>query len=435
MDVLLRAADAGDTFLYWVWLRPPYEAQVARRPAQALDGALRDLNRAIPVAQIGGQHGPAAGAEPGAPRVDAWTAGPFSDPHAERDFAETLTAAVFPEKLGAELVDAAATGNVRLRVTPSPRLARVPWELLLAPDGRRLLELCEIVFEPPSTIFAERSRHPPSSWREVRHLPVLHVIDPELDAGDDRTLTPDGANAFKERLARLQGTGRALGFGEQQNAPQANIDRYQLNLALHEDRSRLLYFGHVSAAADKPGTASLHLSDPARTWGLAPQDGGNRPLSALDLLLGTTRCDDPNVWADYDSDRRQYGHEIWPMPSRVAIIACEGGVDFRSSETFGLVMAMLDSGADLVTTTRWPLPSDHAFHTAFGDRGIAETDIATTDLALTVDDAHEVDDPIATLRAWQREQWQNWQKTKDIRYSPILWAALTHTCAPRRDTA
>jgi hypothetical protein len=422
LEVLVRAADAGDTFLSWTWLRPPHRPQVSRRPGTALDQALIELNRGLPVAQVGSADPTDAGdGLSGGPARRALMSGPFSNPLKERALAETLTAAVIPDELGIELAGEAADGDgVRLRLTPSPRLARVPWELLLTPDGRRLFEVCEIVLDPPSTIYADRS-YQPAEWATVRDLPVLHVIDPRLSVWGQQTLTAAGTAAFAERLTRLQQTGRACAR-PQQKRPQSDFTRQQLNFALGTDRSRLLYFGHVSAAADNPGTAALHLSD--------------GPLSALELLLGTSRCANPDVWAGYGANRSQYGNEIWPMPSRVAMIACEGSVDFRSTETFGLVMAMLNAGAGLVTTTRWPLPSDSAFHPADNAEPSdpAEPVLPTTELALTVDDAHDQDDPIAELRTWQRAQWKRWQdEPENLRYSPILWAALTHTCAPRQD--
>ena len=123
------------------------------------------------------------------------------------------------------------------------------------------------------------------------------------------------------------------------------------------------------------------------------------------------------------------GVHLW-MSSRVALVACEGSVDFRSVETFGLVMAILNAGAELVTTTRWPLPTDKAFH----DAGVDEFVLPTTDLALQIDEAHEAADPVGELRAWQLDRLRDWEATEgDVRYSPITWAAITHTEAPRRD--
>ncbi|PWS21348.1 hypothetical protein DKP78_24060, partial [Enterococcus faecium] len=54
------------------------------------------------------------------------------------------------------------------------------------------------------------------------------------------------------------------------------FDRVALSEALKTGRSRMLYFGHVSARPDEPGSASIHLFDTAggRTsgngmWGMA----------------------------------------------------------------------------------------------------------------------------------------------------------------------
>lgn len=434
IDVLLHAADAGDTFLSWTWLRPPYAAQVSRRPAGALDDVLADLDGGLLAAALrdGGEADPATapGDSTAPPAGNPLTSGPFSTRGDERELAERLASAALPAELATQLVDEARRAHIRLRITPSPRLARVPWELLLMPDGRRLIEVCEIVLDPPTAIYADRNIQP-DPWATVADRPVLHVIDPLLSDRREQVLTPTGVRAFADRLASLRAAGRALRNGNPQKNPQSNVTREQLNYALRIRRSRLLYFGHVSARPEEPGTASIHLSDPAHgAWGMMPPRAGNRPLSALDLLLGTARCDDPAVWHRYDADECQLGPEIWPMPSRVALIACEGGVDFRSTETFGLVIAMLNAGAGLVTTTRWPLPSDAAFHAV----GIGETALPTTELALHVDAAHDRDDPVAELRAWQLDQLQRWQRSADdVVYSPILWAALTHTWAPGRD--
>ena len=96
---------------------------------------------------------------------------------------------------------------------------------------------------------------------------------------------------------------------------------------LRDDPGRLVYFGHVSSTLDEPGSASLHLSDDANEPGYTDTvNQAHRPLSALDLMLGTA-FDEVG-----EAPESGPGHVIWPMPPRVAIIACEGGVDYRSSE-------------------------------------------------------------------------------------------------------
>jgi hypothetical protein len=195
-------------------------------------------------------------------------------------------------------------------------------------------------------------------------------------------------------------------------------------------RSRLFYYGHVSAEPDEPGSASLHLSDVSDTsWGMARPLGTHLPLSALDLLLGTTLAPE-EYKGRYPDAETDGGHDIWPMPSRVAVIACEGGADYRSRETFGLVIAMLNAGAELVTTTRWTLPTDLAFwhfHDDVARRGVHPT----TELALTVDRAHTRDDPIAELLEWQRGQLNSWRDSDGaIEFSPLIWASMTNTWGP-----
>lgn len=70
-------------------------------------------------------------------------------------------------------------------------------------------------------------------------------------------------------------------------------------------------------------------------------DTGNaerhRPFSALDLLRGTIECRVRDHRLPLGFEQPERGRTIWPMPARVAIIACEGGADYRATETFGLV--------------------------------------------------------------------------------------------------
>lgn len=426
LELLVRAADAGDTFMSWTWLQDSCDPQVSRCSAAELDATLMDLDRGLLIAanlykNIAEQQPPPL------PLVD----GPFSTYLREHDLASALATAVIPPELNDQILRESETRSLRLRITPSPRLSRVPWETLVLSDGRRLIEAAEIVLDPPAAIYAARSRAP-STWAEVADKPALRVIDPLLQDAANQVLTEEGERSFRKHLAALRDSGRTVVPDTFRQVPRVRVTRGLLSDALRIARSRLFYLGHVSSDPDQPGTAALHLSDKRKDYaGLARPAGGHLPLSALDLLLGTSLCEDPDEWDKYDSDTKQLGHEIWPMPSRVALVACEGSVDFRSAETFGLVIAILDSGAELVTTTRWPLPTDSAFHHA----GFDESVLPTTEMALRIDAAHETAEPVAELREWQLGQLRNWQdkKISDPRYSPITWAALTHTYAPRRE--
>ncbi|MEN4476194.1 CHAT domain-containing protein [Mycolicibacterium cosmeticum] len=432
IDVLVRAADAGDTYLAWRSLDALDDPRAARLDATVVDAAIEQLDVAL-VAKLSNEESHEAAA------ARAMQAGALTTLAQERELAATLAEAIVPPRLIDDILAKSQEGRCpRLRLTPSPRLARVPWEVLRTGDrDQRLLDIVDIVYDPPATVRTERST-PARGWLEHSQYPALFIIDPE---------TPGHPHAepvvsLDTRAARL--IGRQLqGYLDSNGAVDdeqdlwvggQNYTRTWLSEALiRTPRSRMFYYGHVSAEPDEPGSASLHLSDVSgESWGMARPLGTHLPLSALDLLLGTTTAgkDDPG---SYPHAKSAAGQDIWPMPSRVAIIACEGGADYRSRETFGLVIAMLNAGAELVTTTRWTLPTDLAFwrfHDSVRERRIHPT----TELALVVDRAHTLDDPIAALTEWQRGQLNSWRETGAIEYSPLVWASLTNTWGPDATT-
>ncbi|MFH5230864.1 hypothetical protein [Antrihabitans spumae] len=420
--LLVRAADAGDTYLSWRWLdepaKPDYEVLLAAQLTNVLGG--------LDAALVGRRSGSASD-----PAHTALVAGAFADPVREHSLACALTDCVLPARLRREIADRAKRARVGFRITPSPRLARVPWELLCVDEESRLIEVADVTYDPPAAVHAGRSAMP-DDWSNVREHPAVLIVDPVLPAavlGDLRAvLTYADGLIWSERLVDHLVANR-ISLGDSARALHAKIDRGHLSVALKQPRSRLLYFGHVTAAIDQPGSAAIHLDDTTTQWGVPPagvEYGDHRPLTALDLLLGT-RLDGPGSWTKFGSDGPQDGHELWPMPSRVAIIACEGGADYRSMETFGLVIAMINSGAELVTTTRWILPSDNAF------RSVGIDTQPASELGLRVDAAHELDDPLADLTAWQVDRLDRWRSDGDLAATPLVWASLTHTLAPRRD--
>ncbi|MEV0767717.1 CHAT domain-containing protein [Nocardia salmonicida] len=438
VDVLVRAADAGSTYLSWRWLddvgKPEYEVLTVSRTTSALaqlDAALAS---------------PREGVRATDSTRSAITAGAFADVDRERDLARSLTEAVLPAKLRAGIRERVDAGlRVRVRWTPSPRLARIPFELLCVDGDVRLLEVAESVLELPSAVHADRPLLP-QPWEQVRHRPIMLVIDPGLPRNAARhelrsALAASDAERFNKRVLEHVTAGRTVA-GESSSGVQKKLSRAALSLALTTPRSRLFYFGHVTSSDAEPGSAAIHLNDTARIWGMAEplrsvgadgiardNDDDHRPFTALDLLLGTSSADE-TVGKFYGHGGRKLGYELWPMPPRVALIACEGGVDYRSAETFGLVVAMVAAGAGLVTTTRWTLPTDSAF------REVSGPDIwPTGELALRVDAAHDCDDPIGELARWQRDQLFRWRESGDLAYTPLVWASLTHTIAPARHSA
>lgn len=443
-QLLIRCADAGATYLSWTWLRPPFTPNATQLNPVHLAAGLDLLDHALH--PITGEKTPDAIGR-------ALTAGAFGDRTVERRMAATLTRAVLPEALLKELRQHGRSGRqLVVRVTPSPQLARIPWELLIVDgDDLRLIEIASVRYDPPATVHAQRSV-PAPRWSDVRGLPALFALDPRLplraaDHGLSQTLSSEAKKRFAARIELLADSGRARYAEDETFWPIGrDVTRNLLHRALTAvPRSRFFYFGHVSAARDEPGSASIHLSETmSSVWGMAapltriaadgtpasPHPDDHRPFSALDLLLGTSQSQDPVAWRQFGADASALGHQLWPMPARVALIACEGGVDYRSAETFGLVMAIIDSGAELVTTTRWTLPSDEVFVGAPTDTGSPAT--PTTDLALAVDSAHETDDPIIELAVWQRQQLERWRRTGAPAHSPVIWASITHTLAPAR---
>ncbi|HMT90588.1 MAG TPA: hypothetical protein PKC73_13220 [Dermatophilaceae bacterium] len=468
LDLLIHAADAGATFLSWILMEEPFTQNAARLDTEPLVAALKRLESSL--ITLSGDGGDTA---EGTVR-HALTGGALAGREAERDLARELSRAVLPTRLR-ELIAGLDERKVdlRLRITPSPRLARVPWELLStdveSDEPKRLVEIAQIIMDPPVTVHADRSRLP-RPWAEVRNFPALHIIDPALPdsarvAGYGQTTTSRGDLITTIGKARRDGT---TVQGDGFPVLRKTVSRVDLAQKLQNtpDLSRLLYFGHISSSSDEPGSASLHLSDvywsgpkadhdPSAVWGMSEpvrpttdggdgyahpaQPGNHMPLSALDLLLGTLLADDPEAHALYGRTEPTPGHQIWPMPPRVAMIACEGGVDYRSAETFGLVMAMIDAGAELVTTTRGPLPTDYAFATLEHPENRRSTRPPatgpTTQAALAIDAAHREDDAVAQIRKWQLDKLRRWRATGDLADTPLVWAAVATTLAPARPDA
>lgn len=414
--LLLRAFDADTTYLSFRWLDDPDNPVVHAVTATIRDALLADLDAGL----VGGK------GESAEEQVRLAVSGPLTDPNAEAAISRKLGEGLLPGPVRAALAERADRGRVTIRITPSRSLARVPWELLVVDGYRRLIELADVVYEPPAAIHVGRSKLP-ESWSDVEDQPVCYLVDPRLP--DRSGLGPvlvqrNGSPAedlLDERIGRRPMTANS-GIG-------VDLTRWDLRADLAERPRRLFYFGHVSSTLDQPGSASLHLGDDADVWGLAElMNDAHRPFSALDLLLGTSSSELGPDGA-HRPDHRQTGAEIWPMPPRVALIACEGGADYRSSETFGLVTVMFSAGAEVITTTRWTLPSDHAF-AAFA--GVDAVPGPTLELSLAVDFSHEATDPAAELARWQRFKLAQWRADPGPATSPLTWAAVgCHVCPAR----
>lgn len=413
--LLIRAFDAESTFLSYRWLDDPdhpivhaLTPQDRARLLAGLDGGLITV------------HSDEA--------IRGAVTGPLTRQGTEYATSVALAGGLLPPQVRTGLRERETRGRIGVRITPSRSLARVPWELLVVEGDRRLIEVADLTYEPPAAIHVGRSRLP-EPWAQAAGRPVCYVVDPLLPAGTglDQVLGGrrwPGRRAFAEWIERREHT--------PESGVRKAVGRWDLHRELIGSPSRLVYFGHVSSTLDQPGSSSLHLHDEEETWGLAElMNNAHRPLSALDLLVGTS-SPDLGPGDEEAPVQRLSGAQLWPMPPRVAVIACEGGADYRSSETFGLVTAIFTAGAEVITTTRWTLPSDSAFE-RFAD---VEPDPGpTVELALAVDYTHEQPDPVAALADWQRAKLAQWRADPGPATSPLTWAAVgCHVCPARSVT-
>lgn len=413
--VLVRAADCGEsTYLYWMWLDEPDRPQYAVITGRRAVAALQQLTSALINPDVGPDRA-----------VARALGGVFAYPEQERRLMTNVAEVVLPPDLAAQL-DARerSTDRIVIRVTPSPRIAQVPWELLVvAGSGRRVLEIAEVRYDPPTTVHARRAAR--TGAQQVLVDRAVRVVDPVAINGE-------------HRLGRVLSTadeGQFVGAALPGAKVGESVNRVWLGDRLRERPARFLYFGHVSSTPGDPASAAVHLDDDDTVYGLAAPPAGSRhrPFAALDLLLGTSEVTSRRDDVVYPHPDNIAGHEIWPMPPRVALIACESGGDARSIETFGLVMAIINAGAELVTATRWKLPTNAAFRVLVDDEGTVQP---TSELLVAVDRAHASADPYDHIRSWQRERLRDWESCSPARLvdTPLVWAALATYAAPSRDT-
>ncbi|MEU1427424.1 hypothetical protein ABZ412_10155 [Nocardia sp. NPDC005746] len=489
--VLVRMADAGDLFLTWRWTDDSAPAGVGVVPEEQVEAAMSRFAAALPAPGVAG------GLE------SALTTGELATRESEDALAQYLSSVFLPYNLAVRLHELYVQGiRAHIRIQPSPRTAQLPWELIAPDQDVRLLDIADVSVLAPTGIVHAPARIA-RSWTETRGLPVVAVLDPRVPGfradsalGSVLGRMDSAAAPLAALVAGHAADGRlAPAVTDPVEAfRRTDLDRAWLSRALHAGAARLLYVGHVTAAAPESGrseSATLHLSCTAASPGCAPAYRDHRPLSARDLLLGThALAADPssgNIGDDLgygpgivgnragsdgegagtlgdgagttgdgaesvgddsgsvgdgavnagDGARNvgrdemgndvggarvpRTGPEIWPIPSRVALIACESGGDLRFAEPLGLVAAMLTGGAELVTAGRWPLPTDLAFHRF---AGITATVHPFQEAVCAIDSAHESPDPVAALNAWQRTHLAAWRETGAIEHSPLIWAAF-----------
>jgi len=407
--VAVRMADAGDLYMSWQWTDGSALPGVTVLPGDDIDAAVGNLSAALPAPEVAG------GLE------KALTSGAFAAPGTEYELARDLSRALLPYDLAGQLYELYQRGvRPHIRLQPSPRVAQVPWEILAPAPDVRLIDIADISLLVPAGIVHAPVRVP-RSWAASHDLPVVAVLDPRVpgfraDSALGSVLgRMDRPTPLTARIAGHLAAGRLRPVVPEPQAVfrRTDLDRHWLSETLRAGASRLIYVGHVTAASPETGQSEnteLHLACTADTVGFAEPQRDHRPLSAKDLLLGTYTLESEPV----------AGNELWPIPARVALIACESGGDLRFTEALGLIAAMVTGGAELVTATRWPLPTDLAFQRF----GAAPEVTPLQDTICAVDSAHDTDDPVPTLTAWQRERLDRWRSTGAVEHSPLLWSSF-----------
>ena len=321
--------------------------------------------------------------------------GPFAAPVTELAIARALGMSLLAPAAWQLLIECIASPRATLFVSPSARLARVPWGLLAmsGDDGYRIIELVDVLMAAPSNIV--NSPRKPKRWDDHRDNPPLLVLDPRVPGQrPDSELgsvlgKPSSETSLAQHFTELMQ--HRVVMPDVSSAVElfrrTDADRPWLGRQLDRQPSRLLYVGHATAADGDVGhadRAALHLA-------------AENPLTAADLMSVKL-----------------------PMPPRVAMIACASGGDYQFDEATGLVAAMILGGAQLVTATLWSLP------TSAGYRQFAPTDGDHDPMAaaiIGVDRAHEEPDAGCAVNRWQREQMRAW-RDGDTSASPLYWAAL-----------
>ncbi len=334
---------------------------------------------------------PVVDARPGADgRAGLW-ASALTRPDDELRVAIALGKGLIPDRLRASLLSRGTSGTVDA-VTVATRgwLAGIPWDVVaLDETGTRLIERAVVAGGLSPAIAASRRRIAP---RLDVSSPGYAVVDQGPVTGLTKQLYPSG---FPSRLVS-----QLHGADDDYSAPGAGVTTDLFAYALNRGPSRLLYLGHIRAGRQgTPAAAALVLS--------------GRGVDDPDLLTARRWLADP--------DR-------WPCPARVALIGCASD-DSAVFEQSGLVVAAVNAGARLVTSTRWPLPTDHPAPRPTSALQPVNHE-GLTDLALAVHAAHQQADPLVALRRWQLDQLDRWRATGDLAVSPLLWASAVTYSAP-----
>lgn len=399
----MQGIDVGGQ-LYWSWEWPDGDGGFVAPDSGRLSAALGHLASALP--------------QPGKPLDCA--DGAFGSLESERSLAGELGALLLHPELVAQLrvkLPADGVPTVLIQILPSISCARVPWEILSTdPSGdrdERLIELADVVIMAPllTRDGLPQYRHP--SWPLRARNPPVYLIDPSHGRRSFGVLADGQAEMWRDRVSKSNAVSPEFAVQSSQATP-ANVGAA---LETEPHPSRFFYLGHVEADDAEPTRTSMLVRD---------ERGQTRRFSSLEWMVefGTRQ--------GTDGAEAEIAADSWPMPPRAALIACVSGADFAQIEPFGLVTAILELGAELVTATRWTMLTDTAFVE------LRSTKRPFNDLALAIDELHSSDDPIHGLSEWQRARLNDWRQLSqhgaapDIGDSPLTWAAVTNFYAPDR---
>ncbi|SJM66540.1 CHAT domain-containing protein [Gulosibacter sp. 10] len=404
--LIVKYIEAVDGYFSWRWDDRPELVEAGRIGAENLAKIDALLARTLPEPASGAPGGDAEPLDRAIAR--ALSEGALASPEAAAALGGALADALLPAPL-VEALASRRTERARLRIQPSPRLARVPWALLRPRPAREaLLELATIeIGVPRAALAAEQIGTAPVGAAPMGVEPVgadptapdgarVLVVDPRVPgaAADSALGSVLGRPREGDALAGLlRADAPALppATSVEELLRRSDLDRDWLREACAA-AAGLLYVGHVTRAdpaADGGETAALHLADRG-------PDGAHLPLAARDILLGG-----------------------WRIPPRVGLVACGSGADLRSSEPMGIMSAMLLRGARIAIAAAWALPTDRALARG-GDLGGRSP---LRELVLAVDAALLDEDPAARLNAWQRERAAAWEHGGALADTPLLWAS------------
>lgn len=186
----------------------------------------------------------------------ALTVGALASPEAELQLARALGAELVAPEGWKLLSECVTSPRAVLFVTPSPKLARVPWGQLAmpGPDDYRLMELVDVLMSvPPNIVHAPRH---PARWRDRQRGPVALLLDPRIPGQrPDSTLgsvlgRPAAEGALTRHFGELMDNHRVLPVAgtPRELFRRSDTDRDWLGGACAQNPARLLYVGHASAA-------------------------------------------------------------------------------------------------------------------------------------------------------------------------------------------